>query len=63
MKWKPIETAPKDTLILGWVPSYYQGIGGHDLIIWYQNVWRSNHAFRVDPTHWMPLPKGPNAKV
>lgn len=64
--WQPIETAPRDgTPLLGFVPSYYQGKGGICLLIWLKNArepdghWYDGHAFKTDPTHWMPLPEPP----
>ena len=61
-EWQPIDTAPKDQLILGWVrmhgyniyeyrKSVYGGASGWQLHI---------PGLRVNkPTHWMPLPSPP----
>ena len=62
MKWKPIETAPKDgTHTLG----FWKPIGG----LWYgddygvtyfdSGVWWVEDGEVVEPTHWMPLPDPP----
>ena len=61
--WRPIATAPKDgTPILGWW-------GTECMIVdWCVVVerWGSTHdgedLFEPEPTHWMPLPEGPEIK-
>jgi hypothetical protein len=67
MKWKPIETAPKDgTKVLVWSKDYtWEGIG---IAFWGRSnplnrqAWLGGHC-GVDhisqPTHWMSLPKAP----
>jgi hypothetical protein len=66
-EWQPIETAPKDTLLIlylkdegviigeGWhtydEPPY--GEPSKDLYWWVEQ------RGRVHPTHWMPLPEPP----
>ena len=68
-KWQPIETAPKDRLILLW------RCGGFDVGVWDsdaradvpQGYWRSflqdfwgGRWMRQNPlTHWAKLPEGP----
>lgn len=60
--WKPIETAPKDTLVLAWCPK-------HHLIAMKRHgdreteTWAISPSGRMDcpePTHWMPLPPPPH---
>jgi len=61
--WQPIETAPRDgTWVLGWFPNQQE-----PRRCWYHkpsDTWmcfRSTlaSARKHQPTHWMPLPKGP----
>ena len=64
MDWKPIETAPKDgSEIL--TCNMRQG-GIMRLIYWYRTAgqWREkgNVIVCLQDTHWMPLPKKPNAE-
>ena len=66
--WLPMETAPKDeTQVLGWVPSYYQRKGGYALVVWItlegKTGWYDARAWRCEPSHWMPLPQGPNKEM
>lgn len=66
MNWEPIDTAPKDgTEILAWDRMVLR-------VAW-QNPWDDgnegwhlgqflmfgNETTHCQPTHWMPLPKGP----
>ena len=60
MKWKPIETAPKDygTKIL----AYIDGYNTVDIIQWDGDIWIDSGGDGVGTaTHWMPLPNPPNA--
>jgi hypothetical protein len=59
--WQPIESGPKDgTPVLLWWPHH----ASRALIgVCHFEHWSSegaNGCQRVQPTHWMPLPKGPN---
>lgn len=55
MKWRPIKTAPKQTKILGFIPSDYgTEVVWHDL-----SEWCCYRGDGVKPTHWMPLPEPP----
>lgn len=60
---RPIETAPRDgTEILAWCPR--QGQRGAWRVVLYNPAvvtgWRtSDWWIAVTPTHWMPLPAGP----
>lgn len=72
MEWRPIETAPKDGtyLLLGnphgsWVAYYckaYQS-GFKRTNPWFCMMLNRDHIAdkSAPPTHWMPLPKAPNA--
>ena len=62
-EWQPIETAPRDSNILGWNqfdgvlvyrPMYYgsNNSAGWDAVFDDENL-------ADDPTHWMPLPEPP----
>ena len=55
MEWQPIETAPKDGMVLVW--------DGYPRIAWQERgVWRDSDEFfaqALNPTHWMPLPDPP----
>lgn len=70
MKWRPIETAPKDgTLILlsgGELKRAYIGkrgrtetINGYDEFWWAEDYNSTYGCRKVHPTHWMPLPEPP----
>lgn len=54
--WRPIETAPKDgVMLLGFIPSDY----GVEVIWFRQNQWHCYRGNGVQPTHWMALPDWP----
>ena len=60
--WQPIETAPRDQVILAWpgpgddpvVVFWFKPTKGPGL--WYE---AGTDAYSVDPTHWRPLPPPP----
>jgi hypothetical protein len=61
MEWQPIDTAPKDgELILLFSPKgrgYLIDIGHW----WFRDKWeRELGGAKLNPTHWIPLPKPPN---
>lgn len=73
MTWQPIETAPKDQVVLLWRPNAY-GLAKCDIGNWDDDkyakrpkpYWRSFlGCVRVSqmrnwyPTHWQPLPQLP----
>ena len=65
-KWRPIESAPKDgTPIL--ITDIEQPSAGLLIARWKMDAWwglptpRGNCAIWPDATHWMPLPKAPEA--
>lgn len=61
--WQPIETAPKYTgYVLGWYPL----LNECRMCEWdqFDDLWIKHNGNTIDalqgqPTHWMPLPKGP----
>ena len=60
MQWRPIETAPKDTM----QTILIFGDEGTEMVWWCERLtaWldaRGNDAYNDDPTHWMPLPAEP----
>lgn len=72
MKWKPIDTAPRDgrdVLIYGgtYDVACHERIpmSGVCIAYWYHDYWRGGDAnahdewYRHTPTHWMPLPEPP----
>ena len=62
--WRPIEAAPKDEDVLGWIPPLSSGGVGCVLVVTLSDLWEHWYAGR-DPeeeeyvTHWMPLPAPP----
>lgn len=71
MKWQPISTAPKDgTRFLAWVPPTTMGFGVVDFYHWQTaeggrvEGWRDSFIYvsreGEGPTHWMPVPAGPD---
>ena len=63
--WQPIETAPKDgtkilvchihyySPITAWWSSYHPNAKGKE-------TWREDGSnYKLNPTHWMPLPEAP----
>lgn len=62
--WASMDSAPKDgTPVLAWLPELYQGKGGHQVLLWMEKSagWFTMNAWRVQPSHWRPLPAGPVA--
>lgn len=59
--WMPIESAPKDgeTRVLGWEPTYFRDKGAVIVMMWVEDSWWDNAAWKVQPTHWRPLPEPP----
>lgn len=66
--WQPIETAPKDgrMLLLVWRDKQQQGLPMVLEGYWYaasdgEAFWWSpgQVSWKLEPTHWMPLPKPP----
>lgn len=70
-KWRDIESAPRDRLILiaggTWEGGDYRDMPQHCAAIayWYQDHWRGNDLpshdewMHHEPTHWQPLPAAP----
>ena len=76
MDWQPIETAPKDgTKILVFCP--WLGVCGPATwnicqyaknpkpfwTHWGERIWGTSRVRIDQPTHWMPMPEGPNVRV
>lgn len=65
MTWQPIESAPKDgtVILLYWPPVAYakKTWGTIRMGAWNGSAWKLEMAghFRVDCTHWQPLPDPP----
>lgn len=68
-EWRTIDTAPKDgTFVLVYGPhSRANGYPGRQLVVrWHGRAWESaddGYGVYLTPTHWMTLPKGPNASL
>ena len=74
MKWEPIETAPKDgRKIILWCDRFGLSIGswrvdwghsGDESPLWlrddYDDFSCGYASTPLDPTHWMPIPEGPD---
>lgn len=75
-EWRPIATAPKDgslilTVVTGWQPGIYKWFAFEEgggrwtpdpecfLEEAHLGEWIDGNSY--DPTHWMPIPKGPTA--
>ena len=56
-EWQPIETAPHSTWVLLSHAAWIRSAEG----LRFNGVW-INEDYDPQPTHWMPLPKPPEAK-
>lgn len=58
MRWQPIESAPRDAVILLFEP---HEAGGFCFVGWWSvDLWRNTiDHLKQYPTHWMPLPEPP----
>lgn len=56
--WLPIETAPKNHLHFGWLPT----LGLPDVIEYCDGEWTGT-SYDEKPTHWMPLPVPPPGRL
>ena len=56
--WQPIETAPKDGLVVLVYPNYHCAVTCGYYV---KGTWRDDldKNFEIEPTHWMPLPEPP----
>lgn len=68
MEWQPIETAPRDTMILaGNSREGYTTLANfdHDREEWWEanTHWTDAHSAPLYPTHWMPLPPPPEGET
>lgn len=63
MKWQPIETAPWEVRVLFYEDMKGICIGERDPLCGFQiDGWLDNDCLpSIRPTHWMPLPDGPEA--
>lgn len=65
MEWKPIDTEPKDDRILLaevlHTGEYHVGEGAWSGFV---NTWADvdNGLYKINATHWMPLPEPPKCK-
>ena len=65
MSWQPIETAPKNKVVLLWHTVYQSPVAGHCIVgdlwaVFAPGVPMLFQSHLVDnPTHWMPLPGPP----
>lgn len=67
--WRPIETAPRNEMVLAFFPDADVEImivallvavdDPQDTPAWYQQDVRLSAPLDVEPTHWMPLPGPP----
>jgi hypothetical protein len=62
MEWQPIETAPRDGVIMGFkFGKYMEPVYCVSWVEKRDRYWRSVRGDRVEaPTHWMPLPPLPS---
>jgi len=62
-KWQPIETAPKDRLLLLCLDGKSIAIGNWKKTfegeMWVSEEYAETYQFWLEPTHWMPLPELP----
>ena len=49
-QWQPIETAPKNGLLIRIYGEYLEGIAA-----WHGDKWVIDDNLGIVPTHWMPL--------
>lgn len=72
-RWQPIETAPKDVCVLIYSKEYSINSAWHSEAVdengrdlgykfFIGQTWGDCRAAIIEPTHWMPLPKPPEAK-
>jgi hypothetical protein len=55
MEWQPIETAPKNGVILVWDENETW-----EIAYYHRGKWRYGpKGYSFNPTHWMPLPDPP----
>jgi hypothetical protein len=59
-KWQPIETAPQNTLILVWMPYWFDDEDGR-IAVASGPYWTDGEGNELQgyPTHWQPLPDRP----
>ena len=61
-EWQPIETALQDTLILVWMPSWFDDEDGRIVVALASGPYWTDGEGNMpqeDPTHWQPLPAPP----
>ncbi len=65
-KWQPIETAPKDDILLGYYPDSQETAACplYQVCCWDLDKWIGDTGVSEDfqPTHWMPLPGSPKGE-
>lgn len=77
INWQPIETAPKDgTQLLFWtvhdtvevgewfqITSFHYEVAGDNLYRRVPHTYGNSWNTQSQPTHWAPLPPGPNGQT
>ena len=63
MQWQPIETAPKDTELLVFMPrnNGNKTVANAEISSLTGQCW-AKHVGAMRPTHWMPLPEPTNSE-
>lgn len=61
-EWQPIETAPRETEVLGLCPGFPRGTGSIYIVCFSDGMWwhQGYEGSINNLTHWMPLPARPS---
>ena len=61
--WQPIATAPKDGTEVLLISAFQHAHSIYLVSSWEDGAWcMPDHLWRMQPTHWMPLPSPPEDK-